>query len=384
MQGTEANKGRKCRRSRLTISLGLALAIWPSLARSDWKNRPPASAQEVTGAVHKYDEVLPKCSPDGRWLAFEYHETSDPNYPHVGIMDLTQDSHPWHPLLEVKPGRHLYAGDLSWSPDSQWLALWTDYPEGRRSFWSDADVRIARVNIHTREVVRLTDALPEGARVGPTTAWLRSGMIVFSGMMDDSIYGVSQSGGKPQKIVTVPKDKCGGGTNTLAVSPDEQRMAFAIDADDDSQIAECNSLWIADLPTGNLRRVPTTGLHPLSPFWLDNDTILFSGEKDNKPVGIYRLSLSTGTLTHILEGHYLTPVVCDSGKMLYFSWGPNLQAKTPSGDAWPTFNDFSGFHIWKVPLGDVLQQHSGNERSGTGKVDPKAGSPVVRPSKPKP
>jgi len=34
-----------------------------------------------------------------------------------------------------------------------------------------------------------------------------------------------------------------------------------------------------------------------------------------------------------------------------------LEAKTPSGDAWPTFNDFSGFHIWKVPLADVLRQH---------------------------
>lgn len=343
------------RTSIIAILLGFALIQQPKLAGGQ-KASPPASAQEVTGAVHKYDEMLPKCSPDGRWLAFEFHEVSDPNYPRVGIMDLSQDSHPWRPLLGVKPGRHLYAGDISWSPDSQWLALWTDYPEGRKSFWSDADFRIARVNIRTHEVVRLTDALPEGAGVAPTTAWLRSGMIVFSGLTGDSIYTVSQKGGKTQKIVTVPKDKCGGGTNTLAVSPDEQRIAFAMDADGDEQIAECNALWIADLPVGNLRRVPTTGLHPLSPFWSDNDTILFSGEKDNKPVGIYKLSLITGNLTRLLEGHYLTPFVCDSDRNLYFSWGPMLEAKTPSGDAWPTFNDFSGFHIWKVPLADVLHQ----------------------------
>jgi Tol biopolymer transport system component len=347
--------------SMIAILLGFALIQQPKLAGGQ-KASPPASAQEVTGAVGKYDEVLPKCSPDGRWLAFEFHEASDPNYPRVGIMDLSQDSHPWHPLLDVKPGRHLYAGDISWSPDSQWLALWTDYPEGRKSFWSDADFRIARVNIRTHEVVRLTDALPEGAGVAPTTAWLRSGMIVFSGLTDDSIYTVSQKGGKTQKIVTAPKDKCGGGTNTLAVSPDEQRIAFAMDADGDEQIAECNALWIADLPAGNLRRVPTTGLHPLSPFWLENDTILFSGEKDNKPVGIYRLALSTGNLTLLLEGHYLTPFVGDSGKMLYFSWGPKLEAKTPRGDAWPTFNDFSGFHVWRVPLGNVLQQTNDGER----------------------
>ena len=102
---------------------------------------------------------------------------------------------------------------------------------------------------------------------------------------------------------------------------------------------------------------------PLNPFWLDDDTILFSAWKDSKPVGIYRLSLFTGTLTHILEGHYLTPFVYESCKMLYFSWGPHLKTKTPSGDVWPTFNDFFGFHIWRIPLGDVLQQHGGKERS---------------------
>jgi hypothetical protein len=76
-------------RSIIAISLGFALIQLPKLA-GDQKASPPGSAQEVTGAVHKYDEVLPKCSPDGRWLAFEYHETSDPDYPHVGIMDLSQ------------------------------------------------------------------------------------------------------------------------------------------------------------------------------------------------------------------------------------------------------------------------------------------------------
>jgi hypothetical protein len=106
-------------------------------------------------------------------------------------------------------------------------------------------------------------------------------------------------------------------------------------------------------------------------------------------VGIYSISLSAGKVTRVLDGLYLTPFVCDSGKMLYFSWGPNLEAKTPSGDAWPTFNDFSGFHIWRVPLGDVLRQHSGEEHSGVSEtVDPKTGNvhlqvPIpVNPQKP--
>ena len=374
----------------VAISLGLALIQAPKLA-GDQKVSPPASAQEVTGAVHKYDEVLPKCSPDGRWLAFEFHEATDPSYPHVGIMDLAQDAHPWHPLLEVKPGRHLYAGDFSWSPDSRWLALITDYPEGSNGFWEDSDPQVVKVNIKTHEVVRLTN-FSDNTSFGPTTAWLRSGMIIFAGE-DQNIYGVSEKGGNVRKLINVPTDKCGGITNTLAVSPDEQQIAFAMDWEGDSQIEECNALWIGDLSTGNLRRVPTTGLHPLSPFWLDENTIFFSGINIDGgkwlPVGIYSISLSAGKVTRVLDGLYLTPFVCDSGKMLYFSWGPKLEAKTPSGDAWPTFNDFSGFRIWKVPLSDVLQQRGNEQHSGVAQtVDPKTGNinltlPVPASSKPK-
>lgn len=303
-----------------------------------------------------YDEALPACSPDGHWLAFEYHEPGDPDYPRIGIMDLRQDSHPWHPLLEAEAGRHLYAGDFSWSPDSRWLAMITDYPKGSKSFWSDSDIQVVKVNIKTHEVVRLTN-FPLDTSFGPTTAWLRSGMIIFAGE-DQNIYGVSEKGGTVRKRISAPTDKCGGITNTLAVSPDEQSIAFAMDWEGDAQIAECNALWIGDLRTGNLRRIPTTGLHPLSPFWLDENTILFSGINIDGgkwlPAGIYRLTLSTGNVTRLLQGNYLTPFVCDSGKMLYFSWGLNLESKTPEGDNWPTFNDFFGFHIWRVPLGDVL------------------------------
>jgi Tol biopolymer transport system component len=377
MQHTEIHKSRNFLWSLLMAANSLVLAAWPTLARSDRKIRPPASAQEITGSVHKYDEVLPKCSPDGRWLAFEYHETNDPNYPRVGIMDLSQHSHPWSPVLEGKPGWHLYAGDFSWSPDSRWLALITDYPKGSKSFWADSDIQVVKVNIKTHEVVRLTNFSPNTS-FGPTTAWLRSGTIVFVG--DDlNIYGVSEKGGNVRKLFDVPGDKCDGVTNTFAVSPDEQRIAFEKDSGNDGQIAECNALWVGDLRTGNLRRLPTTGLRPLSPFWLDDDTILFSGiDIDGGkwlPVGIYSASLTAAKVMRILDGLYLTPFICDSGKTLYFSWGPNLEAKTPSGDAWPTFNDFAGFHIWRIPLRDVLQQHRGEEHSGLSEtVAPKTGN----------
>jgi Tol biopolymer transport system component len=368
MQRTETNKTRKFLWSLLMVFNFLTLAAWPTLARSGRKSHPPVGAQEITGSVHKYDEAGPECSPDGRWLAFEYHEPGDPNYPRIGIMDLSKHSRPWHPLLEAKTGRPLYAGDISWSPDSQWLALWTDYPQGSKSFWSgDSDNQIVEVNVRTNEVVRLTN-FPVDTSFGPTTAWLRSGMIIFAGD-DQNIYGIAENSGNARKLINVPADKCGGITNTLAASPDGQSIAFAMDWEGDSQIAECNALWIADLRTGNLRRIPTSGLHPLSPFWLNGNTILFSGINIDGgkwlPVGIYSVSLNTEKINRILDGLYLTPFVCDSGKTLYFSWGPSMQSKTPAGDAWSTFNDFYGFRIWRMPLADVLKRHS-NEQQHSG------------------
>jgi Tol biopolymer transport system component len=330
---------------------------WRSGFSRDQKAGLPASAQEVTSGVHTYDQVGPACSPDGRWLAFEYHERGVLNYPHVGIMDLSQDSHPWHPLLEMKPRRHLYVGDFSWSPDSRWLAVITDYPKGKKSVWSESNLQLAKVNVYTHELVELANFSPNTS-FGPTTAWLRSGNIVFAGD-DQDIYAVSEKGGNVRKLINVPTDRCGGVTNTLGVSPDEQSIAFAMDGEGDNQIAECNALWIGDLRTGNLRRVPTSGLHPLSPFWLDGNTILFSGVNVDGgqwlPVGIHSVSLRTGEVSPILKGLYESPFVCDSGKTLYFSWGPELRTKTPAVEDWPTVHGFYGFHIWKVPLRDVLR-----------------------------
>ncbi len=349
-------------RLNFALSVGLALTSLPTLAGNQ-KSGLPIGALEVTGDVHTYDQVLPVCSPDGHWLAFEFHDTSDPNYPRVGIMDLTQRSHPWHPLLEVKPGQHLFAGDMSWSPDSQWLAVLTDYPKGKKSFLSDSNIQVVKVNVKYHDVVRLTN-FPVDTPVDPNTAWLSSGDIVFSAL-DENIYAVSENGGQLRQLVNVPKDKCGGGTNTFAVSPDGHKIVFAMDANNDDQVAGCNALWIADLQKGELQRAWTTGLKPLNPFWLNNDTILFSGIHVDGgkwlPIGIYRLSLSTGSLTRILGGPYLTPFVCDSGKALYFAWGAKLQTKPSSKDAWPTFNDFSGFHIWEIPLSDVLEQQNSQE-----------------------
>jgi len=336
---------------------------------SDRMPGPPISAQRVTGGFHTYADVFAACSPDERWLAFEYNELNEPDFPRVGIMRLGHGFRAWHPILKGKPGRHLYVGDFSWSPDSRWLALITDYPEGAKDLWTESNLQLVKMNVDTGEVVRLTN-FSHGASFGPTTAWLRSGLIVFAGQ-DGNIYGVPENGGDPRKLIDVPGDKCGGETNTLTVSSDEQKVIFEKDSGDESQATECNALWIGDLKTRELRRLPTTGLRPLNPFWLGEDTILFSGIDVEAgrwvPAGIYRVSPRTGEVNPVLRGFYDSPFVCDSGKTLYFSWGPSPQTEKHAKDARSTFNGFSGFHVWRVPLRDVIRQTNDGERLGRDK-----------------
>ena len=357
MDRIRAPKMRSATETLVLMLFGSMIALQLGFA-NERESGLPIGAQRVTGGFHTYAEVFAACSPDGRWLAFEYNELTEPDFPRVGIMKLS--SRVWHPLLKGKPGRHLYVGDFSWSQDSRWIALITNYP-GTDNWW-EFNPQVVKVNVDTGEVVRLTN-FPPGTLFGPTTAWLRSGSIVFAGS-DGNIYGVPENGGDPRKFIDAPEERCGGVTNTLAVSPDEQRVIFEKDSGDASQTTECNALWIGDLRTGNLQRVPTSGLRPLNPFWLDENTVLFSGIdiEGGKwlPKGIYRVSLRTGEISPVLKGRYDSPFVCDSGKTLYFSWGTNLRTESSSRDELKS-KDYYGFHIWKVPLRDVLQKPSGDQ-----------------------
>ena len=78
---------------------------------------------------------------------------------------------------------------------------------------------------------------PQNTTVNPTTAWLRSGLIVFSAL-DQNIYSVCENGEDVRKLVNVPSDRCGIDPNTFAVSPDERKIAFEIDNGNESQMRD--------------------------------------------------------------------------------------------------------------------------------------------------
>lgn len=348
--------------ARVTV-LSLCVFLYASLrgeARNEKIYRPFRDAQPVTVGIDKNDEVMAECSPNGRWLAFEYHEISNPLSPRIGIVRCTHGIASWHPLLKLKDREIGYLGDFSWSPDSHWLSA----VEDDRSDFEDtndlkSDLQVVKVNLETRRMFKLTH-VPPYSNFGSGTAWLRSGLIIFSGLRDGSFYGVPANGGKVRKLVSLPRQQCGGNVSTFAVSQDEQRIAFAIEPVSENESDGCTALWVANLATGAVHAVRTPGLYPFTPFWLNANTILFSGmDKEENPLGIYRISLPSGTVTPILRGLYLSPFVCDSDRTLYFAWAPKLAGKDFVWHYLHLGNPFYGYHIWRVPLRDVLPQRSG-------------------------
>jgi dipeptidyl aminopeptidase/acylaminoacyl peptidase len=321
-------RGRSLYRVAL-VGLALLACSAPRISSRADLNR----AQRVTDGP--YAEAAPMCSPDAKWLTFEYFDPKHASTPEIWIMPRLGNFDSARPLTDPS----FYGGDASWSPDSRWIAAVMGFPLAGQDGPQTNNEQVVKINVQSREVVKLTHFAPN-TTIDPTTAWLQTGWIVFSAV-DDNIYGVPDDGGEPRKLVDVPSGQCpDNGTNTLAGSPDGRRIAF----DMLTFNAKCDALWVADIDTGKLRRVPT-GVHPVNPFWLDGNDLLFSGETDDeKPEGIYRVSLRTGKVTRLLKGLYLTPFVCGSGKMLYFSSGPRLETE---GGSW---NFFHGFHVWRMPM----------------------------------
>src|SRR6266487_5724587 len=65
-------------------------------------------------------ELGPQCSPDNRWIAFEYfHEGSENHGPQIWMMPESEDLPSAKPLVD--DGK--YHAGISWSPDSQWISF---------------------------------------------------------------------------------------------------------------------------------------------------------------------------------------------------------------------------------------------------------------------
>lgn len=95
-------------------------------------------------------EIGPRCSPDGRSLAFESVSLNHPEAIQLWIMPVDGKFSNATLVMGYQKGKDY--GEFSWSPDSAWLSF-IEGTEGRDRVISD---QVSRVDPSTKQVMRLT------------------------------------------------------------------------------------------------------------------------------------------------------------------------------------------------------------------------------------
>ena len=195
------------------------------------------------------DSLGPVWSPDARQIAFV--RVSDDGSAVYTVPSLGGQE---RKLIDVSGPTWIWQSyrvpSLSWSPDSEWVAL-AEAPPGARP-------RIVRVSLATLEKAALTTPPPSGngdfypswSSDGQQVAFARSG----GGYGDFDVW-VQPVGGEARQVTHGGWDACRG----LSWTPDGSALLFAASAADDSRILR------VDLAGGEPRPIPGVGQDADSP-----------------------------------------------------------------------------------------------------------------------
>jgi Tol biopolymer transport system component len=283
-------------------------------------------------------ELKPACSPDGRWLAFEYFPRSESTGPEIWIMPTDSRFTSARPL--VKDG--MYHAGISWSPDSEWISYTAASPgqQGARK-GGLLTSQIYKANVQNGKVVQLT-ALARNTVIEDTTSWSTRGEIAFS--MDDDIYAVRDSGGDAHKIVDFhtiqtplhsPQD--------IAWSPDGKKIAFeAMDSLDSAQ-KETGSLWIIEVATQRANAI-LTRKQIGGASWVDTNTLLLALANEERVSHVFLLSLETHHLEKLTSGPFdIWPCYAEQRSILFFN---HAESSSPRFER----SIVPSLHIWRKHL----------------------------------
>lgn len=273
-------------------------------------------------------ETEPNISPDGRWIAFQYFGENKPGLPQIWIMEISKGFRSARPLVD----QHGYAGEMSWSPDSQWISFIS--PDDKPARHTD---QIYQVNVITLEIIQVT-GFPEGSLIGDSTTWSTSGLIAFE--KGGIICGVSQAGGKEVQLLDTRQPLSNQRPSYIRFSPDGKMLVFSVEDEERRQ----SEIWVADLKSKSIRRI--TSLHfDFFPTWIDERHVLFSRQTENGWSEVQILSLLTGNLERITSEHVdYTPSTDPLGHVLYFS----RRGRVPKDQENADF--LVGFHIWRMSV----------------------------------
>jgi len=276
-------------------------------------------------------ELGPICSPDGRWLAFEYFTSKGVSDTEIWIMPTHGTSREAKPVLNDK--RYEY-GEIAWSPDSAWISF-----IGNRSTDSIVlSMQIYKVNIFTRQIVQLT-SFPDATGLGAGTSWSRDGHIAFE--MNDDMYVVPESGGSADKLLDVRKNLPSVAPYFPTWSPDGSRLAFV--GRRPGKNGTEHTLYVLEVQTGRVSSV-FQGVGDDGPSWLDVDHVLCSHEDGEDKYSLWLIPVSPGSPLQITRGHYDgTPSTDPAHTYLFFSRSDGRSKPSLSSPA-------RGFHLWKLCL----------------------------------
>jgi Tol biopolymer transport system component len=313
---------------RLFVCAALLGALGSLLVLS---RRPTCPANQITwGPI---EELGPKVSPDGSWLAMEYFTPEHPNDPAVWVMPRNGTFADARRVVDDK--EYVYA-ELAWSPDSAWLSA----VRMLRSKPGVIGAQIFKINVATGHAIQLTK-LPVLTAIGAGTSWSRDGRIAFE--MDQDIYTVPSDGDAVTKLVDVQHNLPHVVPYFPVWSPDNTRVAF-VGRGGAGAKSSSHDLYVANLRTGEIRRV-FAGVGDDGPSWFDDDHILSSREEDGPSSSIWLVSISGPNGVRLTRGHYdMAPTTDITRTYLYFS--RNEHISRPSSD--------EDFHIWKCRLSDGL------------------------------
>ncbi len=314
--------------SAKTRVITLLLLCWPIFISLRTGNTNDQAVQIFKGPVGEFG---PLCSPDGRWLAFEYFTSKNIGDTEIWIMSNSSKAGDVTALLNQKT---LEYGEIAWSPDSASLSFIGNRPVNSRAMTE----QVFSVNVQTREVKQLTH-LPEFTALGAGTSWSKTGQIAF--VMNDDIYVVSESGGNTAKLVNIHSLLAGVTPYFPLWSPDASRLAFVGRKRENTKMRQ--DLYVIEIGTGKLSKI-FEAVGDDSPFWFDDRYLLSSHEDGKYKYSIWLVPILKGNPKELTHGFYDgTPSVDPSKSNLFFSRSENIREASLDSPA-------RGFHLWKQKL----------------------------------
>lgn len=282
-----------------------------------------------------WGEFGPRCSPDGRYLAFEYFSPEHPAAVQMWLMPKQGQFSDARPLLGYTGD---YYGEFSWSPDAGWLSFVRGVT-GPNGVISD---QVFKINVANREVVQLTN-FPADTDLGGTS-WSQDGRILFE--MNNDLYVVPETGGAVTKLVDM-RSKLPGVTPVFpSWSPDGSRVAFVERGGSPAQPDRGHDLYVVDLRSGTISKI-LGGLGDDAPFWLDQDKILCSRVEQGPRSSIWIASVSGATPQRLTKGFFdMSPAVCPDRSEVYIARNMSISRSRSITE---------GFHIWSFRIKGTLR-----------------------------